>query len=112
VTFEGSSLKEDAPILNLISNRHIGASCFNRIRIISALVTMPDAAAGLISTLQTAEWEDSLQSSSSDKYIPLLVEYHRKVIWRHMINFSMCDRITQPDGDWRHLEHLACRTSR
>lgn len=74
VTFEDSSLKPDAAILDLISTRHIGgvilqADNDNFIDGADALTQ----AAGLISTLQTAEWEDAQQSSGANQYVPLLI---------------------------------------
>ncbi|TLN05740.1 hypothetical protein FDZ74_13355, partial [bacterium] len=74
VTFEGSSLKTDAPILDLIATRHIGGLVLQSSK--DNFTGGEDAAtqaAGLISTLQTAEWENYQQSSNGNHYIPLLV---------------------------------------
>ncbi len=74
VTFEGSSLKMDAPILDLIATRHIGGVVLQSSK--ENFTGGDDAAtqaAGLISTLQTTEWETYQQSSDGKHYIPLLV---------------------------------------
>ncbi|GAP14233.1 beta-glucosidase-related glycosidase [Longilinea arvoryzae] len=74
VTFTGSSLKSDAPILDLISNRHIGGVVLQSSNDnFSGGTDAVTQAAGLISTLQTAEWENAQQSSGANHYVPLLV---------------------------------------
>src|SRR5512145_3191235 len=74
VTFEGSSLKPDAPILDLIAKRHIGGVVLQSSK--DNFTAGEDSlaqAAGLISTLQTAEWDNAQQSSAANHFIPLLV---------------------------------------
>lgn len=74
VTFDGSNLKPEAPILGLIAKRHIGGVVLQASK--DNFTGGADAisqAAGLISTLQTTEWEDAQQPSTPDHFIPLLV---------------------------------------
>ncbi len=74
VTFEGSSLKPDAPILSLIANRHIGGIVLQSSNDnFSGGTDAVTQAAGLISTLQTTEWENAQQSSGTNHFVPLLV---------------------------------------
>lgn len=74
VTFDGSSLKPDAPILNLIAKRHIGGVVLqsSKDNFIAGEEALTQAA-GLISTLQTAEWDNAQQSSAANHFIPLFV---------------------------------------
>jgi beta-N-acetylhexosaminidase len=74
VTFEGSNLKPESPILGLITRRHIGGVVLqsgkdNFLAGDSAL----EQAAGLVASLQTAEWDDSQQSSGARHYIPVFI---------------------------------------
>lgn len=74
VTFDGAVIRPDAPILNLINKRHIGGVVLqsNRDNFTGGADALAQAA-GLISTLQTTEWENNQQSPNDNHYIPLLV---------------------------------------
>ncbi len=74
ITFEGSSLRQDAPILDLITRRHIGGVVLQASK--DNFTAGDDAlkqASELISSLQSAEWESSQQSSGENHYIPVFI---------------------------------------
>ncbi len=74
ITFEGSSLKPESPILNLITRRHIGGVVLQSGKDnFSAGDGVLEQAAGLVASLQTAEWDHTQQSAGANHYIPVFI---------------------------------------